>query len=146
MCDCAVCARVLYACPSAFWAYTQPVDSAGKCGRACPAELTRVDVAWNEAIDKQCTWAPADFSVQLQRLTAHQVAYQRLWYNEVIVDAAWWRDHLPGVVEAVFGDRSAHAAFIERFGLDAAIIPFVELDIGDWTGPVHPTLSTRSLS
>ena len=72
---------------------------------------------------------------QLKRLTEHQTTYKHLWYNEIIVDAAHWRQHLPAAVEAIYGDRRAHGDFLKEFGVSEATHPYLELDPTDWHAP-----------
>lgn len=113
----------------------KPSDSSGKCLAWCDRSRSSASVPWSEAIDKQCAWKPQDFGVQLKRLVTHQVKYSYLWYNEIIVDAPHWRTHLPGAVEAIFGNRKAHRAFLAEFHLSEQSHPFLELDSLDWTSP-----------
>ena len=117
----------------------KPVDSVGTCqvwGGWC--KHSRIHLPWTEANDKMCAWRVADFGPQLQRLTAYQekggLSDQ---YNEIIVSSKWWLAHNPDMVEAIFGDRKAHAAFLSEFGLTEATHPFVWLDRGDWTNPIR---------
>lgn len=67
-------------------------------------------------------------------------------YNEIIVDARYWDDHLPSAVEAVYytrgsessaiqAVRATHAGFLRRFGLDAAENPLLVLDRDEWNAP-----------
>lgn len=61
-------------------------------------------------------------------------------YNEVIISSSWWRHHNPEMIEAVFGDRRAHARFLAAFahrGVSAATHPFVEMDRRDWVNPMR---------
>lgn len=118
------------------------VDSGGHCPTPgdrnrhwCAASRTIVDVPWTEADDKLCAFRPEDFAVQLERLTNYQTANQRLFYNEIIVDAVHWRGHLPDVVESVYGNRAVHDAFVSRFGLSEATHPYLTLDASDWETP-----------
>jgi hypothetical protein len=116
-------------------------DSSGKCGAQCASE--RLSAPWSEADDKMCGWAPAHFGAELQRLTAYQTTYHDLWYNEIIIDAAKWRAHLPECVEAVFGSRGHHEQFLAAFGLTEETHPFLEIDLHDWDTPVKAgTLAT----
>lgn len=113
----------------------KPSDSSGKCIAWCDRSRASLSVPWSEAIDKQCAWQPKDFGVQLKRLVKHQVTYSYLWYNEIIIDAVHWRAHMPDVVEAIFGNRDAHQAFLAEFDLSERSHPFLELDSMDWTSP-----------
>ena len=110
----------------------KPVDSSGQCGGSCPAE--RLEAEWSEAADKLCSWEPATFGPELKRLTAHQIKYNHLWYNEVIVDAPSWRERLPECVEAVFGSKALHERFLATFGLTEVTHPFLELT-ESWEAP-----------
>ena len=110
-------------------------DSSGKCIMPWCDRGRDVNVPWSEAIDKQCSWFPRDFGMQLKRLTAHQTEYKHLWYNEIIIDAEHWRTHLPGAVEAVFGNRAVHQKFLEEMHASEETHPFLVLDPSDWTAP-----------
>ena len=106
------------------------VDSAGHCGGWCE----RTHGEWIEAIDKLCAWHPKDFGSQLQRLTEAQLKWRSLFYNEIIIDAPWWRSHLPDVIEGIFGSRELHRAFVSEFGLDETF-PLLHLDTRNWETP-----------
>jgi hypothetical protein len=108
-------------------------DSGGKCLIPCPAR-SRLEIPWEEQVDKFCSWPPSDFGIELQRLTQHQTKWQRLWYNEIIIDAAHWHSNIPDVVEAVFGERKFHEAFLREYGLSATTHPFISLH-DDWDAP-----------
>ena len=120
----------------------KPVDSVGTCkvwGGWCKA--SRIRAPWNEAQDKMCAWRPADFGPQLQRLTDYQAATHSLddQYNEIVLPAKWWVDHLPDVVEAIFGDRAAHGRFLAAYahaGVSARTHPYVYLNRNDWHNPI----------
>ena len=90
---------------------------------------------WDEGYDKQCTWHKQDLGVELQRLHQYQTKWKRLWYNEIIIDANKWRRTLPNVIEAFYGDRQVHAAFLQEYGLTAGTHPFVTLNQGSWIAP-----------
>ena len=57
-------------------------------------------------------------------------------YNEVVVGALYWEEHLPDVIEAVVfvraeGEakaRSFHRAFMSHFSLSAAQVPLLRYD------------------
>ena len=40
-------------------------------------------------------------------------------------DAEHWRTHMPGVIEAVFGDAGTHRAFLNAYGLSATTHPLL---------------------
>ena len=109
-------------------------DSSGSCLGYCRGR-TRLSVPWNEAYDKFCTWRVKDFGVELHRLGDYQQRHRRLWYNEIIIDAAHWRNHLPNVIEAIYGDRDMHTAFLEHYGVTPMTHPYVELDLNNWDAP-----------
>ena len=109
------------------------VDSAGSCGRWCPT--TDVNVPWSEAADKLCAWHPQNVGLQLQRLNTMHALYSRLDYNEMIIDAESWRDQLPGVIEAIYGDRGLHSRFLKEYGIDATQLPFLTINTMDWENP-----------
>ena len=76
--------------------------------------------------------------MELQRLTEWQAAFHRLSYNEIIVDAPHWRTHMPAVIDAIFGDRDAHAQFLQDYagqGVTAETHPFLVLDPMSWDVP-----------
>ena len=60
------------------------------------------------------------------------------WFadNEIIVDAKRWRENLPFVVEAIFGNRDAHERFLSSFNLEPADYPFLEIDVHNWQQPL----------
>ena len=109
------------------------VDSAGHCGAWC--EITDVNVPWSEDPDKLCSWRPQNIGLQLQRLSTMQARYASLDYNEIIIDAVSWRDQLPGVIEAIYGDRALHHRFLREYGLDATQLPFLTIDRMNWENP-----------
>lgn len=119
------------------------VDSVGTChvyGGWCKA--SRLHMPWTEGQDKLCAWRTKDFGLSLQRLTQYQARYHHLdeMYNEIIVSASWWKQHNPDAIEAIFGDRRAHARFLAAFahrGVSAATHPYVELDRGNWVSPIR---------
>ena len=112
-------------------------DSGGRCGSSC-AGRNRPNLPWDEGVDKGCTWRRADIGIELQRLTAYQARWKRMWYNEIIIDAARWRTTLPNVIEAFFGDRQVHAAFLREYGVTSFTHPHVTLKTNSensWTAP-----------
>ena len=44
---------------------------------------------------------------------------------------------MPSVIETIFGDRQVHAQFLQRYGLSEETHPYVELNLNDWSNPVH---------
>ena len=121
------------------------VDSAGDC----PApdkpwrpwcSSARRTQPFSMGVDKLCAWHVKDIGPQLKRLTEFQAQHHSLLeYNEFVVDSAWWRSHMPDVVEAVFGDPSAHRAFVDAYrsqGVSEATHPYVRIDRGDWNAPI----------
>ena len=42
----------------------------------------------------------------------------------ISIDANKWRRALPNVIEAFYGDRQVHAAFLQEYGLTAGTHPF----------------------
>ena len=118
------------------------VDSSGSCKWNGWCSSSRLSRPWTETQDKLCAWRVRDFGAQLKRLTEHQERYHHLdnEYNEIIVDGTWWASHMPDVVEAVFGDRNAHTAFLAAYrseGISDATHPFVTIDRNDWTHPIR---------
>ena len=109
------------------------VDSAGRCGAWCT--ITDVNVQWDEGLDKLCSWRPQNIGLQLERRSIREARYGSLGYNEIIVDAVSWRDQLPGVIEAIYGDRALHRRFLVEYGLDAKRLPYLALDRNNWENP-----------
>jgi len=111
------------------------VDSAGHCGGWCDPGRSDESVVWSESYDKLCAWHPKDVGVQLHRLSNSQTKTANLFYNEIIIDAVSWRAQLPGVIEAIYGDRALHSRFLHTYGLDAAQLPFLTINRMDWENP-----------
>jgi hypothetical protein len=93
-----------------------------------------------------CWWPPSQLRqmlVQQKSLTpshGRKLCGQKdCGYNELMLNADFWRDRLPAIVEAIFypvgnpsGEqraRTVHAAFVRKFGLSAASVPLVKLDL-----------------
>ena len=124
-------------------------DSAGTCAVWHPSTMrdswcpsvsgVPATRGWGEPGDT-CgyAWRPEDFGAYLHRLTAWQQHWQRLFYNEIIIDAPHWRDHLPGIVEAIYGRRDIYRRFLDRYGLDESQVPFVDVAFDDWEMPIRP--------
>ena len=53
-------------------------------------------------------------------------------YNEVVVDGRWWDQHLPDVIEAVFGNDEVNRKFLAAFGLSPSTHPHVWIDPWNW--------------
>ena len=117
------------------------VDSAGHCGGWC----RRTTGEWVEAIDKLCAWRPRDFGPQPQRLTEYQLRWHRLFYNEIVIDAPWWRSHLPGIIEGIYGSQELHRAFVSRYALDVKTFPLLQLDVRNWERPFSSWASNGSV-
>lgn len=69
-------------------------------------------------------------------LKLHEERDTRGHYNEVILDAKWYADHLPDSLEAIVGDRETHAAFLKQYGLSNEAVPLLEYreeaDVFEW--------------
>ena len=91
-----------------------------------------------------CTWRPGTYGTELKRLTDYQLRYQRLFYNEFILDESWWRAHLPGIIEGIFGDAQLHHAFLRFYGenhhLEESTFPLLHLDPLNWDQPFNELL------
>ena len=61
----------------------------------------------------------------------------------MIVDAAHWRQHLPQVVEAVWGDAAVHQAFLRAYDLTEKQVPLVAADFEDWHKPFKKAASLQ---
>ena len=59
---------------------------------------------------------------------------RRPGYDEIIVDAVHWRQHLPDVIECFVNSPDAHAAFLNEFGLSARTHPHIRLS-SNWDAP-----------
>ena len=105
------------------------VPAPGSCGK------DRLSSPWSESADKFCSWQPDEFGPNLKRLTEYQTTYKNSFYNEIIIDSKHWREHLPECVEAVFGNRVHHEAFLKAFGLTEETHPFLALDVTNWEPP-----------
>ena len=126
-------------------------DSAGTCAvwspvgtspwcPSVPGEIhDRAD--WNEPGDT-CgyAWRPQDVGNYLQRLTAWQQHWQRVEYNEIVIDAPHWRAHLPDAIDAIIGNRRAYQALIDRYDIDPVRVPLVSLDASNWETPFSSSL------
>jgi hypothetical protein len=84
-------------------------------------------------------WRLGDFAAMVQAY-----ANDPDGYNEIIVSAEHWNDHLPRTIEAFFfhcwgggeaAARDAHRAFQEEFGVSAEEVPLLCLDASDWEYP-----------
>ena len=108
-----------------------------------------------------CSWRPTDLGRMME--VREEVRRNKLkppskmwndgkYYNELIFDAAYYTEHLPDSIEAVFyldddcGDSydgpkcrdygyGAHAAIASHFGLDADRLPLLKLDLWNWNAP-----------
>ena len=67
-------------------------------------------------------------------------------YNELILDAIFWDEHLPAAVEAIYFTKgtspsdvqaivATHAGFLRRYGLTSDENPLLELDLENWEAP-----------
>jgi hypothetical protein len=56
---------------------------------------------------------------------------------QIVLDSKYWKDHMPDSVEAIFGNRAAHAEFIKRYGRTEADFPHLELDLWNWETPLR---------
>ena len=96
------------------------------------------------------TWPVTDIGWRLRRSSdgaktyinanAHNPrGHAQLGYNEFKIDGSWWDHHLPDVVEAFFGEsaemRQQHAAFLQQYGLSAAQVPLLSLNLHDCVNP-----------
>ena len=56
-------------------------------------------------------------------------------YNEIVLDASFWRANMPLAVEAVVGDANLANGFITAFGLDREAYPLLTLDPRNFERP-----------
>jgi len=111
--------------------------------------------------DPACAWRPDDLREMMrvrEEVRANNLRPpQKMWndnkyYSELIFDAAFYTQHLPHSIEAVFyldddcGDAfdgpkcreygiAAHRAIVSHFGLDAKAMPLLKLDLWNWQAP-----------
>ena len=109
-------------------------DSAGTCGRWCDRSRNDAAIPWSEGAEKLCAWRVEDFGVSLRRVNDWMVQNRRPGYDEIIVDAVHWRQHLPEVIECFVNSPDAHAAFLNEFGLSARTHPHIRLS-SNWDAP-----------
>ena len=80
-----------------------------------------------------CGWTGPSMSSLFERASTSEE------YNEMVLDTQHWQSALPQCIEAFVGvdekARSAHADFLEEYGLTAADVPLVQLDTGNWDQP-----------
>ena len=91
-------------------------------------------IPWSEGAEKLCAWRVEDFGVSLRRVNDWMVQNRRPGYDEIIVDAVHWRQHLPDVIECFVNSPDAHAAFLNEFGLSARTHPHIRLS-SKWDAP-----------
>ena len=77
-----------------------------------------------------CVWQPGPALGRMLYLNQRSDRY-----NEVVVSAAFWRDHMPSAVEAVLGDEGVHAAFLRAYGLSSRDVPLLTMDLSDFDSP-----------
>ena len=96
-------------------------------------------------------WAAAHLDLMMRQHRAHGVPYKNKYgmnagYNEVIVDGAALDARLPHSIEAFFlvaggSDRDAatgkhaHSTFLATYGLNASLVPLLELNQSAWEAP-----------
>ena len=105
----------------------------GRAHGGCGGRLCNLGHWW------ECSWSPAYTQGMLQAQEAHNAH----GYNEVIVDAYHWNQHLPAIIAAVvFGSGGAaaramqvHRAFLSRFGRTAAQTPLLAMNLGNRARP-----------
>ena len=79
----------------------------------------------------------------LERSVKWQKQQRRNFYNEIILDAGHWRNHVPLTVEAMFqtagGTPSvallSHANFRKVNRLSESDYPLLTLDVKNWDAP-----------
>ena len=81
-----------------------------------------------------CAWRVEDFGISLRWVNDWMVQNRRPGYDEIIVDAVHWRQHLPDVIECFVNSPDAHAAFLNEFGLSARTHPHIRLS-SKWDAP-----------
>jgi hypothetical protein len=81
----------------------------------------RTNMWWN------CGWSPD----QLRDAVSTQLRVNRLGYNEYVVSAMWWEEHLPHTIEAVVcrdkcgRARQVHSAFLQAYDHTALQTPLL---------------------
>ena len=88
-----------------------------------PKGLYNGDHYPGDGCSSTCKWAPNTVHAFLRRVNHWQGVYKRPFYNEFVLSAPHWREHLPLTIEAFFGElgQTAHAAFTRRFGAGSAL-------------------------
>lgn len=95
-------------------------------------------------ISREGTWAPEDFGLFLQRSCRFEKEVQAPWshrldYNEILIDATHWTNHLPDAIEAFVGEsdlaRQQHQRFLQQYGLTPDEVPLLKINPIDWDKP-----------
>lgn len=86
------------------------------------------------------SWHPEDIGIYLHRQSLWQKNFERLMYNEIILDGDQWTQKLPDAIDAFFhtGNQDVtdvHRSFLLEYGLTNAHVPLLNMDLTDWTNP-----------
>jgi len=86
----------------------------------------------SSSIRAACSLRTAYAPSQLRQCMQNQMSMHSREYNEFVVSAKYWDDHLPDVVDAIMyvsdstKARRAHAAFLHRYSRTSAQVPLVK--------------------
>lgn len=117
----------------------EPQGRNPNCIPGCSGKGVNGGDAWCEGRStNQCAWAPEQLNHMMElALPKYQTAGGH--YNEVVMDAFYFKDHLPWSIEAFWYDparskdggalqRAQHSAFLSTFGLTASAVPLLKLE------------------
>ena len=97
-----------------------------------------------------CMWEPGKLKGMLECFlkSAGAGGGQYSGYNELVMDADAWKDHMPQTIEAVFYPthsecdascrskaETTHSKFLHEFGVSSDDYPLLKLDVSDWNSP-----------
>ena len=97
-----------------------------------------------------CMWEPGKLKGMLECFlkSAGAGGGQYSGYNELVMDADAWQDHMPQTIEAVFYPthsecdsscrskaETTHSKFLREFGVSSDDYPLLKLDVSDWNSP-----------
>ena len=118
-------------------------DCGGRCvgaygmGGAGPAPQRATTPLWCDPVTTEagewhggCVWQPGPSLAKMFYLNQRSAGY-----NEIVVSAAFWREHMPSAVEAVIGDEGVHRAFLQAYGLSKRDVPLLTFDPANFDSP-----------
>jgi hypothetical protein len=106
-------------------------------GGAGPAPQRATTPLWCDPVTTEagewhggCVWQPGPSLAKMFYLNQRSAGY-----NEIVVSAAFWREHMPSAVEAVIGDEGVHRAFLQAYGLSKRDVPLLTFDPANFDSP-----------